>query len=164
MADDEEEVFYECIVCEGEKGRCRRSDGSSICKHDSCYRELRRRRAAGSDEVERTALAWPAKAARTSIFKIREVLGIDLCVAADDRQKRAGRAADDDNISYKVRGGFGEDKDDELIPDTRWVTLGQLTANMSESQLAALDTWASKLHKTAKEARKRKRREQESGE
>ena len=61
-------------------------------------------------------------------------------MAADDRQKRAGCAANDDNISYKVRGGFGEDKDDELIPDTHWVTLGQLTANMSKSQLAALDT------------------------
>ena len=81
MSDDDagdEEIFYECGVCAGEMGRCRRSDGSSICKHNSCYNELRRRRA-GGDEV-RTALARPAKAARTSCFKIREVLGVDMCV------------------------------------------------------------------------------------
>ena len=116
------------------------------------------------DEVERTALARPAKAARTSCFKVREVLGVDLCLAADDREMRAGRSADDDNVAYKVRGGFGEDKDDELIPDTRWVKLAELTANMSESQLASLDTWAGKLQKVLKEARKRKRQQQENDE
>ena len=30
---------------------CRRSDGASICKHNSCYTELRRRRS-GGDKVE----------------------------------------------------------------------------------------------------------------
>ena len=116
MGDEDEDVYYECVVCEGARGRCRRSDGSSICKHNSCYVELRRRRAGGGDDVERTALPPPAKAARTSCFKIREVVGIDMRVAADDRAKRAGCKADNDNIAYKVRGGFGADKDDELIP------------------------------------------------
>ena len=47
------------------------------------------------------------------------------------------------NIAYKIRGGFGEDtcKDDELVPDTRWVKLVELTANMSESLLAPLVLW-----------------------
>ena len=126
--------------------------------------ELRRRRAGGDDEVERTALARPAKAARTSCFKIREILGVDMCIAADERQKRAGRKADDDNIAYKVRGDYGEDKDDELIPDTRWVKLAELVYNMDERALAALDKWAGKLQKAAQDARKRVREAQEGEE
>ena len=164
MSDDEEEVFYECGVCEGHMGRCRRSTGSSICNHNSCYTELRRRRVGGGDEVERTALAPPAKAARTSCFKIREILGVDMCVAASPRQQRAGCKADDDNISYQVRGGFGEDKDDELMPETRWVKLSELVYNMDERALASLDKWAGKLQKAAQGARKRVREAQEGEE
>ena len=138
MGDEDEDVFYECVVCAGAKGRCCRSDGSSICKHNSCYVmyvELRRRRAGGGDDVECTALAPPAKAARTSCFNICEVvhglcMGIDMRMAADDRAKRAGCKADDNNIAYKVRGGFGADKDDELIPDTRWIKLSELVYNI----------------------------------
>ena len=59
--------------------------------------------------------------------------------------------ADDDNIAYKVRGGFGEDKDDELIPETRWIRLSELVHNMDERSLIALDKWAGK-HKAAKSA------------
>ena len=164
MGDEDEDVYYECVVCEGARGRCRRSDGSSICKHNSCYVELRRRRAGGGDDVERTALPPPAKAARTSCFKIREVVGIDMRVAADDRAKRAGCKADNDNIAYKVRGGFGADKDDELIPDTRWIKLSELVYNMDERALASLDKWAGKLQKVAREARKRQREAQEGEE
>ena len=128
-------------------------------------REYRRRRAARRDSVEQPeALAPPAKAARTSCFKIRKVLGIDMCVAANPRQQRAGRKAGDDNISYKVRGGFGEDKDDELVPETRWVKLSDLVFNMSDSSLASLDKWAGKLQKAAQEARKRTRAAQEGAE
>ena len=161
---EDEEPFEDCEVCGGESGRERKSEGSAICKFDGCVREYARRRAArraGMEQPERTALAPPAKAARTSCFKIREVLGIDMCVAASPRQQRAGRKADDDNISYKVRGGFGEDKDDELVPETRWVKLAELTSNMDERSLAALDKWASKLQKAAQEARKRTRAAQE---
>ena len=50
-------------------------------------------------------------------------------MVADDRAKRAGCKADDNNIAYKVRGGFGADKDDELIPDTRWIKLSELVYN-----------------------------------
>ena len=123
-----------------------------------CVREYKRRCAARRDGVEQPeALAPPAKEACTPCFKIREVLGIDMCVAANPRQKRAGCKAGDDNISYKVRGGFGEDKDDELVPETRWVKLSDLVFNMSDSSLASLDKWAGKLQKAAQEARKRTR-------
>ena len=114
--------------------------------------------------MECTALAPPAKAARTSCFKIREVVGIDMRVAADDRAKRAGCKADDNNIAYKVRGGFGADKDDELIPDTHWIKLSELVYNMDERALASLDKWAGKLQKAAREARERLRAEQEGEE
>ena len=90
-------------------------------------------------------------------LELRDVVGVDLCVAMSDRQKRAGRSLDDDNISYKVRGGFGEDKDDELIPDTCWVKLTELVNNLDERGLAALDKWAGKLQQTARDARKRLR-------
>jgi hypothetical protein len=156
--DDEEpeEVFLECYVCKGQRGRERRSRGSPVCKFDGCIKEHARRRKEGNVD-ERTALVPPAPAARTGCFKVRDVVGIDLCVAASDRQRRAGRSLDDDNISYKVRGGFGEDKDDELIPDTRWVKLSELVANMDDRALAALDRWAASLQKTARDARKRLR-------
>ena len=108
-------------------------------------------------------MAPPAKAARTSCFKIPEVLGVDMCVAASPRgQQRAGRKADDDNIAYEVRGGFGEDKDDELIPETRWIRLSELVHNMDERSLIALDKWAGKLQKALQEARQRKRAQQEA--
>ena len=64
-------------------------------------------------------------------------------------------------MAYKVRGGFGVDEDDELLPDTRWVPMHELVANMDETTLAALDQWAGKLQKTAREARKRLRRERQ---
>ena len=89
-------------------------------------------------------------------------MGVDLCVDASPRQKRNGRSYDEDNTCYKVRGGFGEDKDEEmLIPDTRWVSLRELVANMDEGALAALDRrhvgWE------AAEARKAAAQESERG-
>ena len=159
--DDDGDVFWDCYICSGENGRERKTAGSLTCAYNGCVKEHTRRRKARSEgDEERTALAPPPKAARTSCFAIRDVVGIDMCVAASPRQKRAGRALDEDNTSYKVRGGFGEDKDDELIPDTRWVPLSELVANMDERTLSALDKWAAKLEKDAKDLRKelRKRR------
>ena len=160
---DDEDVFWDCYICQGQMGRERKCDNSPICKHNSCVKEhTRRRKAARSEDGDRTALAPAPKAARTSCFKIRDVVGVDLCVAASPRQMRAGRTIDEDNISYKIRGGFGEDKDDELEPWTRWVPLSELVANLDERALASLDQWASKLESTAKKLRKelRKRRPQ----
>ena len=161
MSDDgddaDEAVFEGCYICKGANERARRSVGSPVCKFTGCIKEHSRRRNDRAPIEGRTALAPPAKAARTACFAVREVIGIDLCVAASERQKRAGRPLDDDNISYKVRGGFGEDEEDELIPDTRWVTLSELVANMDESELTDLDVWAGKLKKAAQAARKRLR-------
>ena len=162
MSDDEEEeadevVFTGCYVCKGARSRARRSTGSPVCKFTGCIKEHSQRRTGGGPVEERTVLAPPAPRARTACFQIREVVGIDLCVAASDRQKRAGRPIDDDNVSYKVRGGYGEDEDDELIPDTRWVKLSELVNNLDENDLKELDTWAGKLQKAAKAARKRLR-------
>jgi hypothetical protein len=159
MSEEGEEPFLDCYLCSGENGRERRSQGSPICKFDGCVKEHARRRAAAKESgLQRTALA-PAAAAvkRTSCFKIREVVGVDLCVAADGRQKRAGRPLDADNMAYKVRGGYGEDKDDELIPDTRWVNLSELVANLDDRSLVVLDSWANGLQKVLKAARKKQR-------
>ena len=146
--------FYECYLCFGDNQRERRSVGSPICKFDGCIKEHRRRRNGELPDDESEA-ALPAKVEPTACYKIRDVLGIDMCVKSDSRGKRAGCKLVDDNISYKIRGGFGEDKDDELIPDTRWVKLPELLANMDAASLKALDKWAGKLQKTAEEARKR---------
>ena len=51
-----------------------------------------------------------------------------------------------------------------MISDTRWVQLTELVRNMSEPQLAELDSWAGRLQKTAKAARKRVRQQQRSEE
>jgi len=160
MSERDEEPFEDCYICHGDNGRGRRSDGSPICKHNSCIKEHRRRRQEATiDEHDERSSVAPAKAERTACFKIREILGVDMCVAASPRAKRAGCELSATNVAYKVRGGFGADKDDELLPDTRWVPMHELVANMDEPALAALDTWANKLQKTAKEARKKLRRE-----
>ena len=58
---------------------------------------------------------------KTTCFEIKSVLGVSLCMppSMSGYERRAGRAADDDDICYQVRGGFGEDEHDALIPDTR---------------------------------------------
>ena len=153
--DEDDGVFWDCYICQGQMGRERKCHNSPICKHNSCVKEhTRRRKAARSEDGDRTALAPAPKAARTSCFIIRDVVGVDLCVEANERQRRVGRALDEDNISYKVRGGFGEDKDDEMLPDTRWVPLSELVANFREQDLKDLDKWAAALEKSAKKLRK----------
>ena len=162
-SEDDDAVFFGCYICQGENGRERKCDNSPICKHNSCVKEhTRRRKAARSEDGERTALAPPPKSARTACFKIRDVVGVDLCVEASARQRRVGRALDEHNISYKVRGGFGEDKDDEMLPDTRWVPLSELAANLKEQDLKALDKWAAALEKSAKTLRKELQKRRDS--
>lgn len=95
------------------------------------------------------------KATRTECYKIREVLGIDFCVVATPYQRRAGRTAEDGNISVKVRGGFGEDKEDEFVPETRWVKLSELVANVEDEHLNALDEWAGAVQEAVRGARQR---------
>ena len=85
-------------------------------------------------------------------------------LVADNRAKRAGCKADDNNIAYKVRGGFGADKDDELIPDTHWIKLSELVYNIDERALASLDKWAGKLQKAEREAARESLRAEQEGE
>ena len=47
MAIEDEEPFVDCDVCGGERGREQRSEGSAICKHESCKRVYAARRAGG---------------------------------------------------------------------------------------------------------------------
>lgn len=161
MSDDgsEPDVYFDCDVCSGERGRERRSEGSSICAHESCKCELKRRRAVGEAVGTTPAAKKPAAGGkRCTCQVIREVLGVDMAVAASERDMRAGGLADDAKIAYKVRGGWGEDAADEFIPGTRWVNLTELVANIDEKGCAALDSWAGELKKAAAAARKRLRR------
>ena len=58
-------------------------------------------------------------------------------------------------MTSQVRGGWGEDKDDDFIPGTRWVELAELVANVNETQLKKLDAFAATLAATIKDTRKR---------
>jgi len=51
-----------------------------------------------------------------------------------------------------VRGGFGEDKDDAFIPNTRWVLLSELIKNVDKRELAALSKFAKALPERLKSA------------
>ena len=90
-----------------------------------------------------------------------------MCLKMSKVNKRLGCDYGDDDCFYQIRGKFGGSKDedpDDMISDTRWVSLLELVRNMSEPELSQLDTWAGQLQKTAKQARKKLRRLQESGE
>ena len=101
----------------------------------------------------------------TSCFKVKEVLGMSMCLKMTTTEKRLGCDYGDEDCYYHIRGKFGgsssEDPDD-MISDTRWVQLKELVLNMDESQLSELDTWAGQLQKAAKAARRRARQLQES--
>ena len=101
----------------------------------------------------------------TECFKIKEVLGVSMCLKMSKTEKRLGCNYGDDDCYYHVRGKFGgssnEDIDD-MLSDTRWVKLTELVTNMTEPQLAELDVWAGQLQKAAKAARKNIRRAQVS--
>ena len=111
--------------------------------------------------------AAPVDEDPTTCFKIKEVLGVTMCLKMTKTEKRLGRDYDDADCHYHVRGKFGGDSNedvDDMNSDTRWVKLTELVTNMRESELAELDVWAGQLQKAARAARKRVRRAQESGE
>jgi len=101
----------------------------------------------------------PVAAAPTTCFKVKEVLGMSVCLQLDPDERRVGRHADDDDYQLQVRGGFGKhegEDDTDLIPDTRWVSLAELVTNdVDAAALAALETLAKKLPKALKAAAKR---------
>ena len=43
MSDDDD-TFYGCVECSGDRGRPRRSGGSAICKFDGCKRSYAKKR------------------------------------------------------------------------------------------------------------------------
>ena len=114
--------YEDCVVCGGERGRERRSGGSSICKFDGCQKELSRRRkeARAAGDVPPVAERPPAQPAKCR--KIKDVLGVSVCgfdLNADE--KRVGKEWGYDDIQFQLRGGFGgaRDKAEDLMPDTR---------------------------------------------
>ena len=165
MAIEDEEPFEDCVVCGG-----KRVVGSSVARARR-YASMRTANVCTLPDAlgvapwqrqGRANIIGGATNGRSHLVLQANILGVDMCVAANARQQRAGRKADDDNVSYKVRGAFGEDKDDELMPETRWVKLSELVYNMDEQALASLDKWAGKLQKAAQAARKRLRATQEA--
>ena len=163
-AEDAEDVFYGCVECKGANNRGRRSEGSALCKFDGCKRAYSKKRKAGALSFVEAHAATSARAP-TVCYKIKQVVGVSLCLPGDmsGYEKRVGKKMDDNCIAYQVCGGFGEDRRDEFIPDTRWVKLSELLeSGMSEQALKVLDTFAGKLQAQCKEARKRLRLVQEA--
>tara|TARA_B110001452_G_C15095683_1_gene382095 strand:- start:185 stop:802 length:618 start_codon:yes stop_codon:yes gene_type:complete len=149
---DRQPIFFGCVVCHGRKLRSRRSKGSLNCKHHSCRRGLR--------ELNNDPDAGPVPVSTpTTCFRVDQVYGVSLTALStlSGREKRAGPELDDSDMMALVRGGFGEDADDSLIPDTRWVELFELVDNMEEEELNKLDAFATTLKKNLLAARKRRR-------
>ena len=71
-----------------------------------------------------------------------------------------GRERADEEIRCQVRGKFGSDADediDDMLQDTTWVKLSELTDNIREADLKALDEFTKGLNKAIKDARRRLR-------
>ena len=154
-------VFFGCVSCGGSKGRSRKSLASVNCKHESC-KGVRKR---GHEQLQ--AVAAPAvRSVATSCFKVKELLGISVCLELDADERRVGREADDDDIGLQVRGGFGKgahEDESDLIPDTRWVQWSELIDNeVDDDALEKLEKLAKTLPKLLKAARKRKREREAS--
>ena len=109
MSDDGEEVFWDCTICSGERGRGRNGENGTRCKHNSCKKELAARNAAArAARLSSVGDAAPlVDADPTSCFKIKEVLGVSMCLKLTKTEKRVGHEADWQDIYYQVRGKFG---------------------------------------------------------
>ena len=97
----------------------------------------------------------------TLCFKVKEVIGVSLCMEQmSAAERRVGRERADEEIRCQVRGKFGSDADedtDDMLPDTRWVKLSELTDNIREADLKALDEFTRGLNKAIRDARRRLR-------
>ena len=153
----------DCAVCHGQRRRARRSEGSAICRHEGCKTEYAKRRRDGNAELP-LAEKLP-KAPRHECRKIKDVLGMSMVLVAElgFDERRVGRTSGDNDIQCEIRGGFGNrgDKDEDLIPDTRWVKLTDLVEAMNKQQLKKLFTFAGKLHDVLKHAEERVREDME---
>ena len=160
---EDDDIFYGCVVCSGEKKRRRNGSNGSRCMHNSCKEELTRRNKGLREQAPVGDVVVDSDP--TECFKIKEVLGVSMCLKMTKTEKRLGCDYGDDDCYYQVRGKYGGSKgedEDDMLSDTRWVPLQQLALNMDESQLSELDKWAGQLQKAAKNARKRVRILQES--
>jgi len=156
-------IFMECAICFGSKQRSRRSPGARICKNDGCKGELCRRRADGEDVAAHATLKEDAPE-QMSCYTVKEVIGVSLCRVSsmNSRDKRAGRKRVHEDMCFAVRGGFGEDKDDAFIPNTRWVLLSELVKNVDKRELAALSKFAKALPERLKSAQQYLEEQRES--
>ena len=157
----------DCVVCSGRRGRGRNGDNGTRCKHQRCKEELTaRNKAERAARLESSAgdAAPPADTDPTACFKIKEVLGVSMCLKMTKKERRLGRAADvEADIYYHLRGKYGggaDEDEDDMVSDTRWEPLNDLVSHLSEPQLAVLDAWAGSLQKKAKAARKELRKRQ----
>ena len=161
---DEEEPFTDCVECHGDRGRARRSEGSAICAFEGCKRSYTKRRR-GSNNGGDALLLPPPPAPRHKCRKIKDVLGVSLCLTSEmsSEEKRIGRKCGDDDIQCEVRGGFGgaRDKAEDLIPDTRWVKLDELVEAMDHSQVKKLFTFARQLEGLLQRAEERLREDED---
>ena len=167
MSDDDEEppvdIFYDCKYCSGSRGCGRASAGSVRCSAGQCKKRQAAENAAAKAGFIALEVSEPMRStAPRFCFKIKEVVGVSTCSdRLTSKERRIGRAREDEDWSYKVRGKFGDDSDedsDDMVPDTRWVPLSELVEKLDEPACKKLDTFASSLQKAAKEARKRLRK------
>jgi len=156
----------DCVVCHGERGRARRSDGSATCLHDGCKRDYAKRRRGSNDDGDNLLAEKLPKEPRHECRKIKDVLGVSLCLTSGmaSEERRIGRKHGDDDIQCEVRGGFGgaRDKVEDLIPDTRWVKLVELVDAMDHSQLKKLFTFARQLEGLLERAEENLREDDEA--
>ena len=130
--------------------------GSDCCTGAACKRARAHERAQRAAGVQ---VATPTQAETTLCFKVKEVIGVSLCMEQmSAAERRVGRERADEEIRCQVRGKFGSDADednDDMLPDTRWVKLSELTDNIREADLKALDEFTRGLNKGIKDAKAR---------
>ena len=167
MSDDE--TFWDCHYCSGERGCPRASAGSIRCSAGQCKRKQADERHAAkagltASLLEAAAGSEPAQstAAPHYCFQIKDVVGVSWSMdRLTSKERRVGREKEDGHLWYQVRGKFGDDSDedfDDMVPDTKWVRLSELVEKIDDPGCAVLDAFASGLQKATKAARKRLRK------
>ena len=115
---------FVCRFCpqDNPSGLPRSAPGSDCCTGAACKRARAHERAQRAAGVQ---VATPTQAETTQCFKVKEVIGVSLCMEQmSAAERRVGRERADEEIRCQVRGKFGSDADedtDDMLPDTRWV-------------------------------------------
>ena len=172
---------WSCVICQGASGKPRASPRSQRCTsnkkpwrcRDALTAVLEKERATLSHQMEvsskraREALeeqssAYAAIILAKQCFAIDEVCGVcyfdcaKLCGPDGERKQRTGVEEAEYDYQYLIRGGFGDDRDDSLIPGTRWVSLTELFNNCSVADLDMLDAFDTANKERTSAARKLK--------